>query len=280
MSELNNIEGLVENPSNKIEETNELNNHIINHDHDDYEYDDDYYEIDFSKIMPEVYFIGEIPFHTIIEGITEQFNNYINTEDNTNYVSAFYQQLSDSYTLINDESNEYPQSNKEVLDRIHNIFTSHLVDLFDKRLFISITDLDNAEDDFEFIIQRSYEYFILNAKGNFKTVISATINGMIPEDVSDDEYFTQLQSLMEIFSPLITTITPVEFLQITGDVEIYNLFTNGKINGNFLRKYTPKLYQNDIYAVEVVNYTTMTRLFKAELKRPLTANESKILNLN
>ena len=112
MEELNNIEGLIKNPSNEVEL-----------------YDD--YAIDFSKVMPEVYFVGKIPFHAIIEGITEQFTDYINTDDRTNYVSEFYQQLSDSYALIDDESNEYYQGSKEILDRIHNIFTSHLVDLFD-----------------------------------------------------------------------------------------------------------------------------------------------------
>lgn len=233
-------------------------------------------ETDYSRIMPEVYFIGEIPFLTIIQNITEQFDDYINTEDHMNYVSVFYQQLDDSYKVLNDDSVEYPDEIKNSLDIINSKFIDHILNLFESRLFININDIEDVSaEDLSFIIQRSYEYFILNAKTNFKSVISSSINGMIPADVSDDEYFTQLQSLMELFSPLITTITPVEFLQLTGDVEIYNLFVNGRIVGNFLRKYTPKLYQNEIYAMEVVNYSTMVRLFKNELET--TSSQESLL---
>ena len=235
--------------------------------------------LDYSQLLQQVYFIGKIPFSTILEGIKEQFQNYINTEDVTNYVHVFYQQLSNSHESIdNDESEEYPQEAKQGLEIIHNIFIDNILHLFATRLFIAIDNAENiVKDDLQFIIQRVYEYFILNAKKNFKTVISTSINGMIPEAVSEDEYFQDLQSLMDLFSPLIQKVTPTEFLQFTGDKEMYDLYTNHQITGNFLRKYTPKLYQNEVFAVEIVNYATMARFFKEELNAPITTEEEAIL---
>lgn len=236
--------------------------------------------LDYSKLMQQVYFIGNTPFSTIIEGIKEQFQDYININDTTNYVEVFYRQLFNSYESINnDVSEEYPQEAKDGLNTLHNIFVDTILHLFATRLFISINGVEDMnKNDLEFIIQRTYEYFIMNAKRNFKTVISTSINGMISETINDDdEYFQQLQSLMELFSPLIQKVTPTEFLQLTGDKEVYDLFTNNRITGNFLRKYTPKLYQNEVFAVEIINYTTMAHLFKEELERPMTAEEEAIL---
>jgi hypothetical protein len=215
-----------------------------------------------------------------MENITDQFQDYINMEDDTNYVHIFYQQLSNSYEAIDsDDSHEYPQEAKECLDTIYTAFIDTMLHLFATRLYIAINNIENInKEDLEFIIQRTYEYFILNAKKNFKTVISTTINGMITDSADDNEYFQQLQSLMELFSPLIQKVTATEFIQLTGDKEIYELFTNHQIIGNFLRKYTPKLYQNELFAVEIVNYTTMAHFFKEELEKPITSEEEAILN--
>ena len=121
-------------------------------------------------------------------------------------------------------------------------------------------------DDLEFIIRRLYEFFILGAKNNFKVVIATDINARFKDVTEDDNaYFKQLQELMLLYSPLLTSIKPTEFLKIRGDMEIAELFDNGQVVGNFLRKYSPKFYQNEEFQVEVINYVTMTGQLGKEL---------------
>ena len=57
----------------------------------------------------------------------------------------------------------------------------------------------------------------------------------------------------------------MEFLKYRGDQEIIQFFENGKVVGNFLRKYTPKLYQNEEFEVELINYITMVQQSKEEV---------------
>jgi hypothetical protein len=241
---------------------------------DDYDYDDK--PIDYNQLMQQVHFLGDISFKTIIESIKVQFDDYINMEDTANYVNVFYEQLANSYkALCDNEGEDYPHEVKVCLDKIYDVFTDNILHLFETRLFISINDAENSNrEDLQFMIQRAYEYFILNAKNNFKTVIASSINGMIEDGLDDDAYFNQVQTLMELFSPLIQKVTPVEFIQLTGDKEIYDLFTNNQIIGNFLRKYTPKLYQNEVFSMEIINYTTMIRLFEEDMKLNLSSQEN------
>lgn len=236
----------------------------------------------YSEWMSQEYFLGLYPFSTILENINDQFRNYMTTDDLENYVEIFYNQLSVSYqSLRDDESEEWPEEARDLLRNIHDTFINEILDLFYERLGISFPEFTDSGivsiEDEEFMIYRAYEYFILNARNNFKTVISTSINGTIPLDIDDQEYFNQLQSLMENFSPLIQ-IDPVEFIQYTGNKDIYELYNNFKMTGNFLQKYTPKLYENEIFAIEVVNYTTMVRLFEKERENMINNNEGEINN--
>lgn len=78
----------------------------------------------------------------------------------------------------------------------------------------------------------------------------------------DDEYMYAINEYMKSYTPLIVGITPIDFLKYSGDEEIFELFNDGVINGNFLRKYTPKLYQNEELEVDIIDNIIMTQYFR------------------
>lgn len=225
--------------------------------------------IDYTELAGNEAFLGEMPLDTILEGLEAQFDDYINCEDKTNYVDIFYEQFNKSMqALEDDEEEEHPQEMRDALDKVLERFTQFMRKEFNERLTITITCLEDEEpgnDDCEFIFRRLYEFFILGAKNNFKTVIEQDVIKRIPPELSDDEWFKKLQSLMLLYSPLLSGVKPDEFLRYRGDEEIIELFEEGQVTGNFLRKYSPKFYQNDEFQVEVINYITMCSQFGKEI---------------
>jgi hypothetical protein len=177
--------------------------------------------------------------------------------------------LNNSYSrLAEDDSEEHPQEIKELLDNHYSQFIELIKSLFEKRLLITIQSIELEENDenLEFTIKRLYEFFILNAKRNFKSVISLDImSNLKPVYDNDDEFFGDINHMMDNYSPLVTAITPQKFMEYCGDKEISNLFESNQAVGNFLRKYTPKLYQNDDFLVEIINRITMLHQFKQDI---------------
>ena len=209
--------------------------------------------VDYSQLIQQEAFVGDMPYDAIVEGITDQFNDYIQMEDTTNFVDVFYDQLHASYeSLDKDEEENHRTEFKEVLDKIHQEFVEFMAKQFEERLTLTIMMLESESldyDDLEFIIRRLYEFFILGAKNNFKVVIATDINARFKDVTEDDNAYFK----------------PTEFLKIRGDMEIAELFDNGQVVGNFLRKYSPKFYQNEEFQVEVINYVTMTGQLGKEL---------------
>lgn len=218
---------------------------------------------DFSQLINEHAFLGEYPAQTIFEGIQTQFEDYINISDKTNYVDIFFNQMDISLEATTLVYEEHPKETKDVLLALYHQFVDHLRNLFETRLTITIPELVSdtvCSEDLEYIIRRLYEFFILDARNNFKVVISKDLNKQLDKGAND--YFQQIQELINnTYSPLITSITPAEFLRYRGDTEIINLFENSQVVGNFLRKYSPKLYQNEEFSIELVNYITSVKEF-------------------
>lgn len=245
---------------------------------------------DYSDLIQVEAFVGEVPFETIKESIKTQFEDYINLEDTTNYLDIFYEQMKKSYELLEDDPSEYRKTEvKEVLTRIKEEFLDFMCEQFETRLDLTISDIDNEIsniDNLEWSIRKIYEYFILNAKNNFKVVIAKDVINRIQEMIdtgltSADEYFNMITGIIETnYTPLITTITPTDFLKFSSEKDISDMFENGFITGNFLRKYSPKFYRNEEFQVELINYVTMVISFKKELtkdgneQQPATATET------
>lgn len=224
---------------------------------------------DYAEMIEQDAFEGDFPLNTIIEGITNQFNDYINMEDRTNYVDVFYTQMYKSRESVRQyDGHEHPNEIMEALDKTYTTFITTLTELFRERLTLTIADVEDGaleSPDNEFVFRRLYEFFILGAKENFKSVFASDILPKVQGIQNDTEYFNRVQELVNLNSPLITSIGPMDFLKLRNDAEIIEMFENGKIAGNFLRKYSPKFYQNEEFLVEIINYITMIQQFKSDV---------------
>lgn len=222
----------------------------------------------YTELKKDNVYVGDIPLDVIMEGIENQFNDYINIEDRTNYVDIFYNQLHKSYALLNDGTETFQDDLKDILDNIHQKFVDKLVELFNVRLTLSIVEIEDESpdmDEVEYIIRHLYEFFILGARNNFKVVITNDIRPKIGKIENPREYHKTLRQLLTNYSPLITSFGPMEFLRYKKDQEIIQFFEDGKVTGNFLRKYSPKLYQNEEFEVDLINYITMVQQIKEEV---------------
>jgi len=111
-------------------------------------------------------FIGTVSLENIMEGIENQFTDYIKLEDDTNYVDVFYDQLHASYEAAKGENDVFQEDTIEALDTIQQTFIDKMSQLFETRLTLTIADIDGESvdlNDIEFIIRRLYEFFILDA---------------------------------------------------------------------------------------------------------------------
>ena len=84
--------------------------------------------IDYGLMVAESVFLGDMPFVEIINGIKEQFEDYINIEDKTNYVDIFYTQLQESINATNDDEEDHPIEINEVLDNMKDTFVNIMKD--------------------------------------------------------------------------------------------------------------------------------------------------------
>lgn len=223
--------------------------------------------IDYNELVKESAFIGDYPFDVIIEGLEEQFSDYLHLEDdNTDYVDVFYDQLQASLDAIDqDEEEEHPEEKREVLMDLQNKFIDKVSELFNRRLTITFMPIEEDTrnyEDIEYAIRIAYRFFIHGARNNFKNVISAEVYPKVKDIVDDKEYFDMVNDLVDSYSPLITSIGPEEFVNYTKDEEIKQLFDDGIIIGNFLRKYSPKLHENESLKIDIVNNITAYNQFQ------------------
>lgn len=238
--------------------------------------------IDYSHLIANEAFIGETPYDAIKEGIANQFSNYVATEDRTNYVDTFYLELKESYEALDDDEEFHIEEKQEVLDKISSEFIQFMYDKFRQRLSLSLMDIENEEQDqdaIEYSIKTLYEFFIINARKNFLNAIYRDIKKKIPSLIEDDkQYFDTVHQMLLSYSPVIIAMGPMEFIascKFEDDDElpsdVINLFNTGRVNGNFLRKYSPKLYENDDLEIDIINHVTLAQ----QLRRDLTNGGSE-----
>lgn len=234
--------------------------------------------MDYSQLMTNETFIGDTPYDVIKEGITNQFNDYVAVEDRTNYVDKFYSQLHESYNALDDDEEFHVEEKQEILDKIHDEFIQFMYDEFNQRLSLSLMDIENEEhdvNDIEYSIKILYEFFVINARKNFLNAISRHIRSRLTTVIEDDrQYYNTVRNLLTEYSPIIIAngLGPMEFIayckledddQLPSDV--ISLFNNSRVNGNFLRRYSPKLYQNEDLEVDIINKITLADALRRDL---------------
>ncbi len=70
--------------------------------------------------------------------------------------------------------------------------------------------------------------------------------------------------MLSNYTPIITVMGPQEFLRNCNDSDkVINLIESGRVTGNFMRKYSPRLYQNEEFECEIIAYiTSVIELYK------------------
>lgn len=243
--------------------------------------DDEGYPMDdgephnYVEIVSDNIFIGDYPLEEILNGLTEQFTDYINLEDTTNYVDIFYVQWEKSIAALEEDNGEYHvQDLKEALDNIKDKFLDKINELFERRLTITILAVDDEStpdiDELEIVIRQLYEFFILNAKSNFISVIAGDIAIKLVGVMDDNEFNARVKELLNDYSPLIRSMDSRKFLQYCENQDIIDLYDSGQIAGNFLRKYSPKLYQNEELQVEIINEVCMIQSLKHDIETTIS----------
>lgn len=243
--------------------------------------DDEGYPMDdgephnYVEIVSDNIFIGDYPLEEILNGLTEQFTDYINLEDTTNYVDIFYVQWEKSIAALEENNGEYHvQDLKEALDNIKDKFLDKINELFERRLTITILAVDDEStpdiDELEIVIRQLYEFFILNAKSNFISVIAGDIAIKLVGVMDDNEFNARVKELLNDYSPLIRCMDSRKFLQYCENQDIIDLYDSGQIAGNFLRKYSPKLYQNEELQVEIINEVCMIQSLKHDIETTIS----------
>jgi hypothetical protein len=227
--------------------------------------------IDQESIAKQVSFVGEFPYDTIKEGLKDQFSNYMSTEDSTDYVDIFYNQLEASYLRIKDDNADLPMDDRELmtaaLDEIHNDFISYMAELFNQTLTITFREINNEEISYDGIksaFSAVYDFFILNARNNFIKALSNDIVNRLRKfgDIRDDEvFFHKINDLMPFYDPIIVSISPNGFIDYLANDDlgesIREMYNDGVFLGNFLRRYSPKLYKNSDFKSEIISNVTM-----------------------
>ena len=252
------------------------------------EFDDSRYEsdstetADFSELIEDSALQGIYPYDTIIESITNQFQDYIGNEDTNDYVDIFFEELKQS-RIVNEEDNdsEHPEEVNSALDKYYDRFIATIRNLFETRLAVSILiedDENTEEDELEIAIRRLYEFFILNAKHNFKYVISHDIDSKLSSfnipDGDDNLFYQTINDMLTQYSPVCIALTPTQFIQLTGNEEVLDMYETMQFSGNFLRKYSPKLYMHDDFNAEIISEIAILQDLRREEQTNGTENNN------
>lgn len=237
---------------------------------------EDSYTIDYAEMIADSAYICTYPIHAILDGIKEHFDDYINIEDDINYVDIFYDQWHYSREVaLSDEKEMHRNDILEALENIHQNFLEHIKELFKTRLTITITDLEDDvpddPEDIEYIIRTIYDYFIIDARKNFKNVITTDIvNKLSAKDtITDDNlFFDTVSGMLNFYSPLVRVLTPEQFMRYSAShtrEDVIAMYEDGRLSGNFLRKYTCKLYKNEDFKVEIMNDVVIKQDFNNDI---------------
>lgn len=204
-------------------------------------------------------FRGDYPFEDILEELSNQFSNYIQLDasDRTNYVSIFFHQLKNSMQDITEEDGDLMDEQMEYLDIIYNHFIDTISELFQRRLSISLNFLETNPyhpDTYE-ILDTLYEFFILNARNNFKQYFTQkSLIAMKRQKPKNEEVVTTIYHILDDMDHSLAMDCMVdEFIQLTANKPMANTindyFEENMISGNFLTRYSARFYQNtDLFA--------------------------------
>lgn len=222
--------------------------------------------VSYTEYISPVALVGKYPFEVIIEGLRNQFANYISTEDRNDYVDIFYEEYNNALKLKYEQ--DFPEEYTEAVNKYMDNFLAVIYELFSTKLAITLTELDDSaptSDSVEMSIRKLYTFFILNARDTFKKIITKAVINKIDPSLDNRAFYAAVRKEIEPYSSAIVIIRPTEFLAMCGETDIINMFNTGIVSGNFLRKYTPRLYKNEEYECELIAHITSIIEYKKDL---------------
>ena len=243
----------------------------VNYKIDDFiedEYEEEAGIVSFQDALRSTVFFSDFDLDVIEEFIEDQFSNYIKAEDTTNYFEDTIQSFRYSEEVIEVEFDEYTQERREVLTEMYEEFIDFMIRLIEKKLKISIPGYETEElqkEDLEYIIDEIYKFFILNARKNFRTFITNSVIEELSDETTKDPatYFNLVDnSIQNYFS--ILPVTCEEFLLALKQDQLMELYENGQIAGNFLRKYSPRLYNHDDFLTDILTQIMIKKFWQGE----------------
>lgn len=207
-------------------------------------------------------FISKSPYEVIIENIELQFDDYINNRDTTDWIEFFLDNYFHSYDYWKENGGveEDPEEFLNVLDSLYRDFFITIQELFAMRIGIRITSLENGEiytEENRNVVKELYRFFVLKARENIRNIVSTHMFESIIETINkfDDKTPELVRDIFidrfDEYSPYLT-IDCSRYLSL-GDTFIEGCFQNFDFSGNFLRKYTPKFYENKDLFDECIN---------------------------
>jgi len=229
-------------------------------------YDPDPDEIS-DEVLLEQAFIGTYPYDVIFQSITDQAINYIITEDREDYSSIFISQMSVSMryfdTEVVDSSTILRERKKDLLLGLQEKYVMLLFSLLKSIFGVVHIAIDDGEINYEEqkdILDKLYDFFIVNARKNIKNAIvqdslriikEGDLEGVLP--ATDDECTQAITNILDHnYSPRITAMTCEQYLKYNEADDILSLYESGVINGNFLNVYATSLYTNEDFMREII----------------------------
>lgn len=236
-------------------------------------------QMNFEYLLEDTVFFCDYPLLDLEQRITEQFSNLIDLEDDTDFFQVALNGFKYSLEVINTEFDEYTLERREILRNKYFQFINFMINTIEEKLTISIPDYETgliSRQETEYLIEKLYRFFVLKARKNFKKVIAKQLEKQLkPYEEDATKYLEKAQELIQDYFAIITTIDCETFLRTLNEQEIWDLYENGVIAGNFLRRYSARLYRHPDFVVEILNQVMIDLYFKNDTKEYL-AEEAKI----
>lgn len=227
-------------------------------------------QMTFNYLLEDTIFFGDYPLIDLEDRIKTQFETIIALEDDTNFFQIALNSFRYSLEVINVEFDEYTLERREILTSKYYQFINFMIELIEEKLTISIPDYESGmllKDEIEYVIDQIYKFFVLKGRKNFKKVIATQIGRQLkPFENDPTTYLEKAQEIIQDYFGIITKIDCEQFLAILKADEIWELYETGVIVGNFLRKYSARLYRHHDFIVEILNQIMINLYFKDDTK--------------
>ena len=240
-----------------------------------YYYDDDYDlsfddSMSFDQVLVDTVFNSPFSPDQFKNLISNQFDNYISTDNRINYFQEFLTAYKVSKEIIELEIDEYTDLRTEILNEIYKDFIDFMVQQIQDHFTISIPYYELGmlgSADTDYIIDELYKTFVLDARKNLTKAIVSDLLSQVTHYKNPDDAVPVIKDILNDYANKITSISCEDFLMSIGKDNIVDLYDMGTIAGNFFRKFSPHFDSNEDLKIEILNQAIIVIYFKNDEMR-------------